>query len=90
MNVRNGRRWRSVTTGRRFKVSLFIFTSPVLPQICHWPVRKSHSFLAAIFHRHVYSKPRDEFCATGCTRFLAEWPVSQPVKSGLVTFIPPI
>jgi hypothetical protein len=49
MNGRNGRRWRSVTTDRRFKVSLFIFTSPVLPQICHWPVRKSHSFLAAIF-----------------------------------------
>ena len=49
MNGRNGRRWRSVTTGRRFKVSLFIFTSPVLPQIRHWPVRKSHSFLAAIF-----------------------------------------
>jgi hypothetical protein len=49
MNGRNARRWRDVTTGRRFKVSLFIFTSPVLPQICHWPVRKSHSFLAAIF-----------------------------------------
>jgi hypothetical protein len=49
MNGGNGRRWRSVTTGRRLIVSLFIFTSPVLPQICHWPVRKSHSFLAAIF-----------------------------------------
>ena len=49
MNGGIGRRWRSVTTGRWFKVSLFIFTSPVLPQICHWPVRKSHSFVAAIF-----------------------------------------
>ncbi len=49
MNGRNGRRWRSVTAGRRFKINLFIFTSPVLPQIRHRPVRKSHSFLAAIF-----------------------------------------
>ena len=49
MNGRNGRRWRSVTTGHWFKVRLFIFTSLVLPQICHWPVWKSHSFLAAIF-----------------------------------------
>ena len=53
MNGGNGRRWRSVTTGRRFKVSLFIFTSPVLPQICHWPVRKSHSFRATIFLRTI-------------------------------------
>jgi hypothetical protein len=53
MNGGNGRRWRSVTTDRRFKVSLFIFTSPVLPQICHWPVRKSHSFRAAIFLRPI-------------------------------------
>jgi len=90
MNVRNGRRWRGVTTGRRLKVSLFIFTSPVLPQICHWPVRKSHSFLAAIFSRHVYSKPSHEVCVTGYTRCLAEWPARQPVKSGLVTFTPPI
>jgi len=49
MSGRNGCRWRSVTTGHRLIVSLFIFTSPVLPQIRHWPVRKSHSFLAAIF-----------------------------------------
>jgi hypothetical protein len=35
MNGRNGRRWRSVTTDRRLIVSLFIFTSPVLPQIPH-------------------------------------------------------
>jgi hypothetical protein len=53
MNEGIGRRWRSVTTGRRFKVSLFIFTSPVLPQICHWPVRKSHSFRTAIFLRPI-------------------------------------
>jgi len=90
MNGGIGRRWRSVTTGRWFKVSLFIFTSPVLPQICHWPVRKSHSFLAAIFSRHVYSKPSHEVCVTGYTRCLAEWPARQPVKSGLVTFTPPI
>ena len=49
MNGRNGRRWRSMTTVRRLKVSLFIFTSLVLPQICHWPVRKSHSFRVTIF-----------------------------------------
>jgi hypothetical protein len=53
MNGRNGRRWRSVTTDRRFKVSQFIFTSPVLPQICHWPVRKSHSFRATVFLRPI-------------------------------------
>jgi len=47
MNARNGR--RSVRTDRRLKVSLSIFVSPVLAQIRHWPVRKSHSFLAAIF-----------------------------------------
>jgi hypothetical protein len=35
MNGGIGRRWRSVTTVCRFKVSLFIFTSLVLPQICH-------------------------------------------------------
>jgi len=53
MTVRNGRRWRSVTTWRWFKVSLFIFTSPVLPQIRYWPVRKSHSFRVTVFLRPI-------------------------------------
>lgn len=57
MNGQNGRRWRSVTAGRRFKVSLFIFTSPVLPQIRHWPVRKSHSFQVAIFFGTLMANP---------------------------------
>ena len=43
---------------------------------------------AAIFH--VYSKPRVEVCAMGDTTFLAEWPASPPVKSGLARFMPPV
>ena len=49
MNGQNGRRWHSVTTVRRLTISPFIFTSPVLPQIRNWPVRKAHSFPTAIF-----------------------------------------
>jgi hypothetical protein len=33
-----------------------VFISSVLSQIPRQPVRKSHSFLAAIFHRHIYGK----------------------------------
>ena len=55
--------------------------------------RNRHNFCpasATIFHRHVYSKPRDEVWVMGDTRCLAEWPASEPVKSGSAAVTPPV